>query len=1754
MKSTFTFCILFLSTLFGSALGVYGQVQVSQSTGCAPLTVTFKADNSEAESYLWTFSDGQTASVPNPSLVFDSSGIIHLSLSLTYKNGDNESFQIDSIVTVQSKPIANFSVSQQKGCINEPIEFTNESAAASSYVWNFGDGNQSSDDNPTYRYQAPGIYHVSLRAISAGGCDHIVIKEKLIEIQQQSNLEISASNQAFCVGGVPIVFTAISEDITQPSWDFGDGFTSNLLKAEHAYQNPGIFKVKFSFVNQFGCNQTVELAEEISVTDFIKPEISIQNYESCVGQTVTAEATELPNLNYEWLLSDGRKFSGRKVKIDFTKAGTYQLQLKLTDGTTCEVLMPVDRAIQVQNTESIVLKADNYSGCAPFTFSASNNTANSDRVEWLVDGKTIVGKNLTYEFQKAGNYQVQSINYFKNGCVITSPLKQKVQVLNEASEFKTNMSSGCAPVQISLALENTNATAIRWLLGDGTELTGKAIDHTYQKAGKYYPIVEYTNKFGCFKRDTLETAISVFEKGINLGASDTVQSCTFTEVYFSGSMGYEYWEWDFGDGNSSEEQNPVHVYEKPGIYTVNLSTQNKNGCETEIAGYNIIEIPDIHPEAEIEVVKGEQCGLFSVHLATKLQPNESAYWFYNLSMVGTKEQLDLSFFSISNEQVILKIEGSGGCSRSKSFTISNPWKDCTDEELPPSEAESDESTGLRKQRVSGCNTPFTVDFMPPSDEADLVRWTFNDGTTVNSAEFTHDFEEPGLYTIDLYVEVDKDSSYFIEDYVTVQIERGVVDFNYTVEAECEGYRVRFSPNTTDMEYFFWKVNNQPIELDNNDNSYFFEDAGLYQISLEASGTGLCKATQVKNIYIGYSEHVFDFDPIVCLGDPISVNQSLEGFKEFIWMIEGQDSIKTEQLLFDVNTPGSYKVELLAKTLDGCYYHFPVSEGIQVFDTKAKFSIKGNTYGCGEHTVQFISQSTDAKQYLWTFGNGITSTEENPKVTFNPGTYTVNLEVSAGNCSDTFIREDYIVVDELQASFSYEIDQTCVPVKATFTNESINGVSYLWDFGDGQTSTEKNPVHMYERPPSTAVSLIVTNDKGCEQKYNTPIAGIFVADFTANETVLCIPSAIQFESSIPNAVAWLWSFGDGATSSDESPLHEYVNAGLYDVELIATSTNGCVDTVKKASFIQMEELKADFEVLEENAINCVPSEIAFSNNSIGATKFLWNFGDGTQSEVKNPVHIYNSVGNFDVTLMVWNEIGCIDTLLIEEMITTSGPETKFTIDNKVICMPDKAIFRDASVSAISWIWYFGDGNTSSEKNPQHKYEKSGWYKARLIATNENGCTQSYQIDSIRVIPTPEVRFDLQIDGNCSPVQITTKNLSSNLENATYTWEVAGIVSQEKQPDFTLIAPGDFEVKLTVENQGACPISYVYPQKVLVRDTISHDQPEVKLLSADDYSINIDLAPYSGNNVKGYKVYRNSGSGMRLIKRLDMDEATSFKDEGVKPNETIYEYVFQAIKYCEDTLAKDDLLKYNNLRLERKSEGSPRYLAWNKHEGNEINNYRIFIRSDVSTEWTEIAIIDPSINNFGDSKMLCAGRYYYKVAAFADNNPVSVSNQIVVEVTPNDIKDLKAEVKNTTVIGKNQILTEWQINPQALNIVQYFEVYRAIDDGDFELIDQVQPSEQLYIDEAVVTSKHAYSYKIKIINTCDIESLQSNATSSLLLKKESRYNDYKLNWKLYSGWEAGVLKYLLQKQNAAGEWETIQETPADQTEVIIIRPEE
>jgi len=247
-----------------------------------------------------------------------------------------------------------------------------------------------------------------------------------------------------------------------------------------------------------------------------------------------------------------------------------------------------------------------------------------------------------------------------------------------------------------------------------------------------------------------------------------------------------------------------------------------------------------------------------------------------------------------------------------------------------------------------------------------------------------------------------------------------------------------------------------------------------------------------------------------------------------------------------------------------------------------------------------------------------------------------------------------------ADFSINVTSGIAPLNVGFTDNSTGApTSWAWDFGDGNTSKDQNPVHTYYLAGNYSVNLTVSNENGTDSKLATitvsekPVPVIPVADFSANVTEGYAPLSVQFNDSSENATSVNWDFGDGSNSGDRNPVHEFTNPGIYTVNLTATNENG---TDSKLATITVSEKPVPVIPVADFSANVTegyaPLSVQFTDLSENATSVNWDFGDGNNSTEKNPIHTYSAAGNYTVNLTVSNENGTASKLATINVSTRS----------------------------------------------------------------------------------------------------------------------------------------------------------------------------------------------------------------------------------------------------------------------------------------------------------------------------------------------------------------------------------------------------------------------------------------------------------------------------------------------------------------------
>ncbi|SHE61227.1 PKD domain-containing protein, partial [Leeuwenhoekiella marinoflava] len=395
-----------------------------------------------------------------------------------------------------------------------------------------------------------------------------------------------------------------------------------------------------------------------------------------------------------------------------------------------------------------------------------------------------------------------------------------------------------------------------------------------------------------------------------------------------------------------------------------------------------------------------------------------------------------------------------------------------------------------------------------------------------------------------------------------------------------------------------------------------------------------------------------------------------------------------------------------------------------------------TEGCQTPlTVFFTDQSTSADVWAWDFGDGTTSSAQNPIHAYNAyGDFTVKLTVTDTEygCSSTI--EKVFSNDELSAEFNANTTFGCGPLEVDFEDLSVGAESWSWDFGDGTTSTEQHPSHTYTQPGT--YSVVLTTDGGSCSKTITKTNYIQVigpdVDFSTDITEGCGPLTVAFTNNTiasSPSIGWVWDFGDGTTSTQQNPIHEYASAGTYTVKLTVNDLDGCSRTLTKTDLIQVNLLEASIVPTNvtcnggsDGSITATPDE--------GLAPFTYQWNNGASTASINGL----SAGNYSVIITDTN--GCSVTKSVEitepipAALTTSTPslishssaELGGELLNGLDCEQETGIvyattsnpdISDTKVAMTLTTNLFGEAVTGLQFNTT--------YYVRAYSTNQNGMT-------------------------------------------------------------------------------------------------------------------------------------------------------------------------------------------------------------------------------------------------------------------------------------------------------------------------------------------------------------------------------------------------------------------------------------------------
>lgn len=324
-----------------------------------------------------------------------------------------------------------------------------------------------------------------------------------------------------------------------------------------------------------------------------------------------------------------------------------------------------------------------------------------------------------------------------------------------------------------------------------------------------------------------------------------------------------------------------------------------------------------------------------------------------------------------------------------------------------------------------------------------------------------------------------------------------------------------------------------------------------------------------------------------------------------------------------------------------------------------------------------------------------------------------------------------------ANFTYSASPSGI---VTFSGISSGSPTqtFTWTFGNGTSGTGTPVTCFYNSPGNYTVCLYVLDTAASSPCIDSNCVTITVgtsachASYTSSvdTSVGALPNTFNFfNTSTGSSLSYVWDFGDGTGSTLANPNHTYATPGVYTACLYIDNGSGCLDTTCSSINTTTATCDAQFNAVPDNSPTALPYSFFFINNSVGATSYIWNFGDGSPNSTSaNPYHTFPGVGVYNVCLSIFNSAtSCFDSLCTTVTVTPFGAcNAGFYLypDTSVGSAPHTFIGINTSTgSLLTYTWSWGDGTSSTGPYPSHSYASAGLYTICLTVSGA-GCVDSF----------------------------------------------------------------------------------------------------------------------------------------------------------------------------------------------------------------------------------------------------------------------------------------------------------------------------------------------------------------------------------------------------------------------------------------------
>lgn len=1259
-------------------------------------------------SYIWEFGYDSTSidSVKNSSYTYPDTGNYDIRVHMT--DSLNCYTQLLSYNAVKIRTLtADYAADTLSFCESNTYEFSDLSSIhAISWTYRFGDETSSNSRFISHSYDDTTIYRTSLTVTDDYGCIDSLVKFINVELNVAANFDTTPIKA--CQDSITIQFVDNSKNAATWLWQFGDGNQSTLQNPTHHYGSQGTYDVSLTVTDTFGCSHTMTVENKVTLENYTA-DFSINDYPYCTPAKIFSDVTSLTPHSWSWSI-DSAEFNTQNTSFTFREAGKYNIQL-IVKGAYCSDT--IDSTYNVATPP--VLYADFYAdtvfSCdSVFTVNFRDTSFNAESYLWnFGDGNKSFDENPTHTYQNPGYFDVSLIITDTGGCVDQKLVKRMIEVRRPFEYFPPTFDCDSSLV-MNFFNPDTNANYWKWSLGNGEFIMQADSVYTYPAKGYYQTYFQIA--------DTNTSCFSTFNDTVKAGGLNSMLNmdsivCYGDSLLFTVTADYPTEVlWNFGDGSNDTLLSPYHIYESTGKYDLTLVIKDEH-CQDSIFKPEFIEV--LPPVAHF----GSKLNCDNPLKVTFRDSSESAIsYLWDFGDGSTDDSPNpIHTFNTNGQYIVSLTTSNNNCSNITIDTLAIEVMQI--------------NFGFDTIVCYGDSIPFT----DSSVAAQEYLWDFGDGNISTRQNPKHLYDLPDSYNVSLITTSNKICKDTLERQITVNQPKSVYDIRRTCNTP---KRITFINHSLGADSISWNFGDGSPEVSDSLTAHTYVNTGDYILTFTSFNfTTGCSHQITDTILVSVVQPNFSVSKsVVCFDEEVQFIDESDFAKEWYWKFDPSrnDTSIEQNPYYAFQELGHHDVKLIATDTFGCSDSITITDVVEVHGPKTKFE---DTHDCIDfYKVSFVDSTEEADAYFWDFGNGITSTEQEPVYTYNSlGVYNVSLTTvnNANGCSHTFTKPVYIFIPK--AEFSSNATTTCEDTKVEFTDISIYTQESAWTFGDGTNGLHKTILKAFSTQGEYDVKLVYTDINGCKDsiekldfiKVNSNPTARFVVD-TNNS---CTPINVSFTNislSDTTITSFIWNFGDYQQSTEENPTHTYTeNPYLWEYPIIlkVTNANNCSNLLYASNYMKLGSPVARFTGYKFFCVGEETETINLSNQFGGS--ILWNYSNGYTTNDNNPKATFDSIGTYDLELIITDTLGCTDTMIDTSRFYISKPIANFYTDDDTskYCPNLLVNFKDVSSDIIdTYEWDFGDDSgLGLGEDVAHLYNEVGEFDVKLIVTTPGGCKDS-----------------------------------------------------------------------------------------------------------------------------------------------------------------------------------------------------------------------------------------------------------------------------------------------------------------------------------------------------------------------------------------------------------------------------------------------